>query len=284
MPLLAIVLLIATWASAMPVKNPNHSLIWQISGNGLTKKSYLFGTIHLICRNDFVWNKHMKKSFNASEKICFEMDLDDRQTMIDAAMGFIDTSGKLLSDYFSKEEYKIVKKFIKDSLDIDPVLLLKATPVALENQISMLSVGCANAIAYEDSLLYMAKKRKKEVWGLESAKEQIDVLTGLSNEDAAKEVLEDIKGLAANRAEYSMLVNTYKHQDIETLYTLIVKENAIDIAPLLDNRNAKWISRMDSMMAKNAVFFAVGAGHLWGEKGLITLLTQKGYTAEPVKE
>ncbi|MBC8172521.1 MAG: TraB/GumN family protein, partial [Chitinophagales bacterium] len=31
----------------------NTSLLWEISGNGLTKPSYLFGTVHLIDKKDF---------------------------------------------------------------------------------------------------------------------------------------------------------------------------------------------------------------------------------------
>src|SRR6218665_1169628 len=52
-----------------------NSLLWKISGNGLTKPSYVFGTIHLICESDYFWNPVMEEALKATEKICMEMDM-----------------------------------------------------------------------------------------------------------------------------------------------------------------------------------------------------------------
>jgi uncharacterized protein YbaP (TraB family) len=51
----------------------------------------------------------------------------------------------------------------------------------------------------------------------------------------------------------------------------------------LDERNKKWIERMEERMEQKPVFFAVGAGHLLGENGLIQLLRNSGYTVVPMK-
>ena len=53
---------------------------------------------------------------------------------------------------------------------------------------------------------------------------------------------------------------------------------------LLDNRNQAWIPKIKAMAAEKATLFAFGAGHLGGEKGLITLLRKEGYTVRPVQE
>ncbi len=47
---------------------------------------------------------------------------------------------------------------------------------------------------------------------------------------------------------------------------------------LLNDRNKKWVIKLDSIMHKESVFVAVGAGHLVGDKGLISLLRKQGYT------
>ncbi|NJO25532.1 MAG: TraB/GumN family protein [Bacteroidia bacterium] len=44
-----------------------------------------------------------------------------------------------------------------------------------------------------------------------------------------------------------------------------------------------WIPVMEDAMKKNSNFFAVGAGHLPGENGVINLLRKAGYTLTPVK-
>ena len=51
---------------------------------------------------------------------------------------------------------------------------------------------------------------------------------------------------------------------------------------LLRNRNLNWIPVMSKLMATGPVFFAVGAGHLGGETGVIRLLRKQGYTLTPV--
>jgi len=40
---------------------------------------------------------------------------------------------------------------------------------------------------------------------------------------------------------------------------------------------------MKEMMLKEKVFFAVGAGHLCGENGLIALLKREGFKLKPIE-
>ena len=54
-------------------------------------------------------------------------------------------------------------------------------------------------------------------------------------------------------------------------------------AGLVDNRNADWLTKMPEIMKKAPTFFVVGALHLPGEKGVLQLLKNAGYTVEPVK-
>ena len=58
--LIAIAAMIFTDARAQkPLEN---SILWEISGNGLKQSSYLYGTYHLLCPNDF---KIKEKALNA---------------------------------------------------------------------------------------------------------------------------------------------------------------------------------------------------------------------------
>src|SRR5689334_20196089 len=93
----------------------SNSLLWKVSNKEMKKASYLFGTIHLICEEDYLWTNAMKKSLSASEAICFEMDMDDPTLMTQVAMGMLDQSGKQLKDYFTEEQYTRLAKFVEDS-------------------------------------------------------------------------------------------------------------------------------------------------------------------------
>jgi len=52
---------------------------------------------------------------------------------------------------------------------------------------------------------------------------------------------------------------------------------------LLNDRNKNWVGQLKKIMKKEAVFVAVGAGHLVGEQGLIALLRKEGYNLRPIE-
>jgi hypothetical protein len=68
----------------------------------------------------------------------------------------------------------------------------------------------------------------------------------------------------------------------------ITLNNRCDSTPeeedvMINNRNANWLKKMPALMMLRPTLFAVGAGHLPGEKGVLNLLRQAGYTVEGVK-
>ena len=272
-------------AQAQQKDTKEQSLLWRISGNKLSKPSYLFGTIHLICKDDFLWTGTMKQSFASSDKVCFEMDLDDPQVMVEVAAGLMDNSGKKLQDYFTPEQYKLLTQYFKDSIGVDISVLQQIKPVALQSMITTSSAGCNNAISYEDSLMKIALKDKKEIIGLEEPKEQIAVLESIPVDTVIKQLLDAIQNKDNDDGEYAQMVAAYKKQDLPGLYNMITssKDLASGLDAFLDDRNKKWLQRMPVKMNASSVFFAVGAGHLWGVNGVISLLRTAGYTVEPLK-
>ncbi|MEM9932872.1 MAG: TraB/GumN family protein, partial [Bacteroidota bacterium] len=77
----------------------------------------------------------------------------------------------------------------------------------------------------------------------------------------------------------------YKNEDVEGLYayTEAYMENPEEIEAMITNRNESWISRIGEIASDKSTFFGVGAGHLGGEKGLISLLKEAGYEVEAVR-
>lgn len=261
-----------------------HTLLWKISGKGMAQPSYIFGTIHLICPNDYLWTDKMEQSFKACRKACFEMDLDDSSVMTAAAVGFIDPSGKKIKDYYAPADYARLKKFMKDSIGMDMFMLQSMKPVALQSIISMRSVKCGNAVSYEETLMKKAKINDMEVIGLEPVSEQMNALDEMPSDTVAKELLESIDDFSSSKKEFAELITAYRSQDLQLLYAKITGSKSLDgsINVLLNDRNKRWISRMTDKMRTGPVFFAVGAGHLAGPEGVLALLRKAGYTVEPV--
>lgn len=252
----------------------------------MKQPSYLFGTIHLICKEDYVWTPAMKKSFAKANEVCMEMDMDDPGLMMEVAIGMIDNSGKKLKDYFTEEQYSKLSRYVKDSLGMDISMFQQMKPSALQIIFATKAASCANPLAYETVLTEEAKKLNKEVTGLESVSEQIALFNSTPADSIVNELMAMVEGTDKEQNEYEKLVAFYKQQDLAALHTYIQQSSHSStnrITAFLDERNEKWIERMVDRMDKGPVFFAVGAGHLWGENGLITLLKKSGYSVVPVK-
>jgi uncharacterized protein YbaP (TraB family) len=88
------------------------SLLWKISGNGLQKDSYLFGTIHLICKDEFKVDDRVLAAFNESERLVMEMDMSDPELMAKMQQISVNPGMKNLKDDLAPEYAKIFDEFL----------------------------------------------------------------------------------------------------------------------------------------------------------------------------
>jgi len=262
------------------------SLLWRITGNDMQTPSYIFGTMHLICKDDYLWTPAMKKSLKATKEVCFEMDMDDPNVMMEIATAMIDNSGKKLQEYFSVNDYTLLEKYITDSLGMDASMIAQLKPSALVTLLATSSYNCTNMVSYENNIMAEAQHQNKKITGLEKPAEQIALLETLPTDSVINEVVKIINGSAVNEQdEYDNLVNAYRKQDIQKLYSLmtLTGKPEMNLNSFLDERNEKWIERMEERMEQQPVFFAIGAGHLWGTNGVLNLLQKKGYKVQAVR-
>jgi hypothetical protein len=81
------------------------------------------------------------------------------------------------------------------------------------------------------------------------------------------------------------MLDFYKNQEMDSIKTMLGKsEYGSDKYDnlLLNDRNKKWVKKLNTIMKKESVFVAVGAGHLVGDHGLISLLRKQGYKVQPL--
>jgi uncharacterized protein YbaP (TraB family) len=123
----------------------------------------------------------------------------------------------------------------------------------------------------------------KTVGGLETMAYQMSLFDSIPYKDQAQMLLDAIRGTSLESDMFEETVELYKHQDIEAMVAMVGESeegNYEDV--LLNNRNHNWIPIMEKKMKKGSVFFAVGAGHLGGQEGVIRLLKKAGYELTPV--
>src|SRR4026207_1005623 len=103
----------------------NKTLLWKISGNGLEKPSYLFGTIHLLCADDAKLSTNMKKAISECDEVYFEVDLDNMMEMLLAVNKMTMTGDTTLRDLLSDDDYKKVKDYFESKGSLLPFSMLE---------------------------------------------------------------------------------------------------------------------------------------------------------------
>ena len=133
----------------------------------------------------------------------------------------------------------------------------------------------------------MAKKNKMSTMGLESIEYQFDIVDKVSIEDQLTLLMEGTKEQEDGKDQFAQMVDLYKNQQLNTLYELTISESTgIDNfkTDFLDTRNSNWVPIIEESIKDSSVFIAVGAGHLAGETGVISLLQAHGYTVTALKD
>ena len=268
------------------INKDDNTLLWQISGNGLQKPSYLFGTFHLMCKDDIQFSEQLKAAVANSATIYMELDMDDPALMLSGMMMMTMKGGKKLTDFYSKEEYKKIEVFFKDSLSAPLSFLQTMKPFMLVALLYPKMMPCKTVSGVEEELMKLVKLQKKEIKGLETMELQAAVFDSIPYEEQAKELLKSIDSMDLNRKNFDTMMRVYKSQRLSGIEALFSKselgmQNHEDI--LLNKRNINWVGQLGPILKKENVFIAVGAGHLVGENGLISLLRKKGYKVVPLQ-
>lgn len=276
---------VAQTKDKMIIQKNNNTLLWQVSGKGLAKPSYLFGTFHLLCKDDIHFSDQLKKAMKASDKIYMEMDMDDPSIMLSGMMYMNMKDGKKLEDLYTPEEYKRLQNYFSDTLKMPLMLLQSAKPYFLVALLYPRMMDCPAPSGVEEELVKIAKEDKKEIKGLETMQFQASVFDSIPYEWQAKELLKNIDSFTVYKKEFATMLSFYKNQEMDSIKTMLGKsefgsDKYDDL--LLNNRNKNWVNQLNDIMKKESVFVAVGAGHLVGEKGLISLLKKEGYKVEPL--
>ncbi|MBL0334421.1 MAG: TraB/GumN family protein [Chitinophagaceae bacterium] len=275
---------------AMAQKDNNKTLLWKISGNGLEKASYLYGTIHMLCEDDAGLSKNMKEAIATSDEIYFEVDMDNLFEMM-GVLGKMKMKGDTtLKDLLSAEDYKKVKNFFDAKGSMLPFSMLETyKPILAASTLETGSLPCENTAMMEQVIMTEAKKWNKKINGLETMSFQAGLLDSIPYKLQAEQLVSYVNKAGTTEGdddEMKAMFKAYNDQDLKKLEMLMVETDPgmsafTDI--LLYHRNQKWVAKLKSILPAKSVVIAVGAGHLPGEKGVINLLRNAGYTVTPVE-
>lgn len=262
-------------------------LLWEISGNGLTKPSYIYGTFHLIDAEHFEISPATETAFTACEQMAMEIKMDDPNLITTMLRWTHLPAGKTLADYCTPEEYAQLTAYVKDSLGLDIVQFNLMKPLSLY-QLAVASNIEGEAASYERHFLEKSIGQSKDILGLESLEFQLGVFDSIPYEEQIDWIVTATTDSTSMNSSYSWdeMVQTYTSGNIEAIYKLVIEETP-ELKKyenlLITDRNTKWIPVIEQYVQEKPTFVAVGAAHLGGPNGVIKLLQAEGYTLKPVK-
>ncbi|HEX6124404.1 MAG TPA: TraB/GumN family protein [Pyrinomonadaceae bacterium] len=263
------------------------SIFYRVSGKGLAKPSYLFGTFHAVCSEDMVPFSTIGPYLDQTDQVVMEIALDDPAELTSLATGLMMKDGKTLKDLLTPEQFAKVDEMTRNVLGRSAENLKTIKPIMLSVMIitDAKMLGCA-ATQYDISLMQLAAAKNKQLIGLETVAGQFAVMDGKPIATQAKELYEMAVDPQKASRQIKELLSAYKSRDSEKLYEFSARQMADDKAFLkriLDDRNIAWLPRVETAIKAKPSLIAVGAAHLGGEKGLVRLLRTKGYQVTPVK-
>lgn len=144
------------------------------------------------------------------------------------------------------------------------------------------SVDFTNGI--DQAMQTRAQNMGKPVDAFETADYQLQVLFGKSIADQAEELMKTVRDVKGTADKMKKLTDAYMSQDFGTLTEMFEDAYAEDPAgteTLIYGRNDRWVERLDKEMRTTPLFVVVGAGHLVGDRGLVTALRNLGFKVEP---
>lgn len=261
------------------------SLLWKIEGKGI-KTSYIFGTIHMMPQKDFVLPQKVKEAFENSEEIYLELDMDSPEVMQQMMKEMMMGEEDLLSNHVDSTEYKLLDSYLRENVGLGFTQFNRFKPLYMSSTIMSSMVG-KNIASFEITFVGMAKEAKKELKGIETVSDQMSVFDSISYEKQLDDLVEMLEDLDETKELYGKMVEKYKSENIDSLYNFTLKSFDNDkkmIDALLHDRNKNWVTKIPKISKEKTILYAVGAGHLGGEKGIIQLLKEKGFTVTPIIE
>jgi uncharacterized protein len=274
---------------AMPrIKAQESSILWEITGNGITKPSYLFGSLKFIGEKEFFLPKEATEKIKQSVIFAIEDEVDHHaQHELNKVLHF--PKGESLSTHLSAEDYNKVVNFFESEFKISKkqfeAKYAKLIPLAISISMTRLSLG-EKVKFYDIELLKFAKSNKVKSYSLESVDREAKALTSFSIEDQTAALLHTVNNFEKQKTEFQKLMEDYPQGKLEEIfeYTLHPLENNQDfINTFFYQRNKEWMPKIEKMISENVAFISVGVSHLEGDGGLLNLFKEKGYTLTPIK-
>jgi uncharacterized protein len=285
----SVLLALAIAASVLtPAQAAARSFLWKVTGkNGGVV--YLAGSVHMLTPAHYPLAPAFDAAYKDSDLLVEELDMAELLAPT-TQMAFL-SKGMLSSDQsldklVSPATLALVNKALAD-LGPAGEMLKKFKPWLLAmtlEQLEMQKAGYDASLGLDKHFYDRAQENNKSVQGLETAEYQISRFEGLTMEQQDHLLAETLKQLETEKTSITRLLDAWKSGDAPTVEKIVLadlKNDPVLYQRLLVERNRNWLPKIDDLFArKGRAFVVVGAAHIVGPDGLLSMLKGKGYTIE----
>ena len=269
----------------------NAQLLYEISGGGLEKSSYLFGTHHMVPVETATKIEGVFRAFNDCSAVIGEFvddNPEEMQRQILAASKMEESIFKLLTS----EEKALIDSALQAELGLTlaNVQYMRPNVIAMIYEMTVrerVLKSQAGDMAMDSYFQVAGSELGKMVYGLETVEDQLKILLrSIAVERQAEILVETIRNTNDIITENAKLDSLYVKGDLEGLYEMLIEAEDMTEAEkflLVDERNYDWLPKIEKHIKQEPCFIAVGALHLPGNDGLINLLRKAGYKVKAVK-
>ncbi len=291
--------------TVMATAGMNAQLLYKISGKGLQKPSYIIGTYHLAPVSFVDSIPGLRSALAESEQVYGEIetaDMTSPENIAKMQQAMMLPEGKTLTELLTPEQMQKLNATMKELLGVDmsnPMVaqqMNKMLPQALVTQLTVIMYlkkhsGFNPTQSFDDYFQQQAVAQGKPVGGFETMDFQLQALFGsISIERQIELLMCFLNNREWEESQVDNIVEAFFAQDLNRIEAAMdeKQDNSCDATDeendlLIYGRNATWLKKMPEIMQQKSTFFAVGAAHLAGERGVLAGLRNAGYLVEGVK-
>lgn len=257
------------------------SLLWEINRADLPAPSYLFGTMHTKSKQAFGFQPSVFEKIEACEAFANEFKLDDADPIaMQEALKM--PNGTTLKDYISPKKLAKIQRIIRKAFGVNIEALIYHKPFLITNLLTDKILAEEQQQALDVYLLEYAKKAGKQIMGIETFQEQLDILYQIPLKYQVKSLIDIAKNVKKYRKKLLYMADLYETADIQCIFKATKKNSGKLRKLMLYHRNEVMAKRIAQLVKEQSLFAAIGAAHLGGEKGVLKLLKQQDFLLKAV--
>ncbi|SDJ53598.1 TraB/GumN family protein [Microbulbifer yueqingensis] len=265
----------------------DRGIFWQAEKEGVT--IYLLGSVHLATPDYYPLRERIEQAYRDSQALVVEADVlaaeKDMALQEKIMRASFYPGQRTLRDELSAEVYARLREWLQRR-QIPEAMFVRQRPAIAMISLSMLELraqGLDPGLGIDRHFLKQAHRSGKPVLELEGVLAQLSMLNSLDDPNLLLD--QTLEQLAEIDSFVTRMTATWKSGDMEGLYELVLGESLREHPEYAALYRVIFFDRNRNMAAKIArlddrykhLFVIVGAGHLTGDKSVISELEKRGF-------